>query len=231
MYKMTDPDERLDDSFRLLGRMTAGVAHDLNNYLAVLRAALDLLDPADPDRLLWQQAREAIESATALNRNLLEYARGAAPEPRAIDLSELVQRVLGIAGRLFTPEIVVVVDEQSNLPRVRGIGPELEQMVLNLVINACDAMPEGGELRLRLRAPGPSAVVLDVMDTGYGGLRISDIADDAVTPSSKPGRHGRGLGLGIVRSVVDRHRAVMKIGAREGGGTMATVILEPWQQH
>src|SRR5688572_30703356 len=164
MTMMTDHDEHLDDSFRLLGRMTAGVAHDLNNYLTVLRVSIDLLEHRGSDRLLWDRAREAIESAIELNRNLLEYARGSAPEPAPLDLAALVRRVLGLVGRLITPEIVVVVDESSDLPRVRGVAPELEQLVLNLVLNACDAMPKGGELRVRLRAPGPSAVVIDVMD-------------------------------------------------------------------
>jgi signal transduction histidine kinase len=224
---MTDHDELREDSFRLLGRITAGVAHDLNNYLTVLRVAFDLIEQRDGDPLLWMRARDAIESAIGLNRNLLEYARGARPEPGPIALTALVERVLGLVGRLVTPDIVIVVDASGDLPPVRGVGPELEQLVLNLAINACDAMPRGGELRVRLRAPGPSAVILDVMDTGCGGLR--EPVDDAITPSNKPGRHGRGLGLGIVRSVVDRHRAVLKLGPRDGGGAMATVILEPWR--
>lgn len=228
MFRMTDHDEHLEDSFRLLGRMTAGVAHDLNNYLTVLRVAIDLLEQRGADRLLWDRAREAIESAVALNRNLLEYARGAKPEPRPIDLAGLVRRVLGLVQRLITPSIVVVVDESSELPPVRGVAPELEQLVLNLVLNACDAMPTGGELRLRLRAPGPSAVVLDVMDTGTGGVRPL-ASGEAHAPSAKPGRHGRGLGLGIVRAVADRHHAVLKMSARDGGGTTATVVLEPWR--
>ncbi|HUQ06328.1 MAG TPA: HAMP domain-containing sensor histidine kinase [Kofleriaceae bacterium] len=203
------------------------MAHDLNNYLTVVRVAFDLLEQRDGDELLWARARDAIESAIGLNRNLIEYVRGSQPEPRAIDLSALVQRVLGILNRFIPPPIVVVVDEAGNLPLVRGIGPELEQMVLNLVINACDAMPRGGELRIRLRSPGPSAVVIDVMDTGSGGLRNVD--SDTITPSGKPGRNGRSLGLGIVRSVVERHRAVMKVGPRDGGGTIATVVLEPWR--
>lgn len=227
MKRMTDHDDLLDESFRLLGRMTAGVAHDLNNYLTVLRVSIDLLEQRGSDRLLWERAREAIESAIALNRNLLEYARGAQPEPRAVDLSALVGRVLGLVQRLITPSIVVVVDEAGELPAVRGVAPELEQLVLNLVLNACDAMPGGGELRLRLRAPGPSAVVLDVMDTGCGGVRAI-ASGEAHAPSTKPGRHGRGLGLGIVRAVADRHHAVLKVNAREGGGTIATIILEPW---
>ena len=148
MGKMTDHDELLDDSFRLLGRMTAGVAHDLNNYLTVLRVSIDLLEQRGSDRLLWERAREAIESAIDLNRNLLEYARGAKPEPRAVDLSALVQRVLGLVQRLITPSIVVVVDEAGDLPPVRGVAPELEQLVLNLILNACDARTDRKSTRL-----------------------------------------------------------------------------------
>lgn len=217
MKGMTDDNGLVDDSFRLLGRMAAGVAHDMNNYLTVMRVALDLDDTV--------RLREGIESAIRLNRNLLEYARGATPEPTAIDLPCLVERVLSLVGRLITPEILVIIDKPPMLPQVRGVQAELEQLVLNLVINACDAMPTGGELRIKLRAPGPSAVVLEVIDTGAG--MFEETPTGPIAPSKKPGRGGRGLGLGIVRSVVDRHHAVMKIATSAGGGTAVSVILEP----
>jgi signal transduction histidine kinase len=221
MTSMTD-EELHEDSFRLLGRMAAGVVHDLNNLLTVMRVALDLDDKA--------RLREGIESAVRLTQNLLEYARGSKPDPMPIDLPALVQRVLGLIGRVITPEILVIVDKPPVVPLVRGVEAELEQMLLNLIINACDAMPSGGELRIRLRVPGPSAVAVEVMDSGQG-FTCEDTPTSPSARSTKPGRRGgRGLGLRIVRAAVDRHHAVMKIATRENGGTAVSVILEPWSQ-
>lgn len=222
---MMDREDLGEDTFRLLGRMTAGVAHDLNNYLTALQVSLDLLEQRGADPLHWRWAQEAMESAIHLSRNLLEYARGAAPEPQPIELGALVRRMLDLVGRLIAPEVLVVLDEESpeTMPAVHGVAPELEQLVLNLVLNACDAMPGGGELRIRLRPDGATAVALDVLDTG-AGLR-HELTRGAVTPSSKPGRHGRGLGLGIVRAVVERHGATLTITARDGGGTAVTVAF------
>jgi signal transduction histidine kinase len=219
MTSMTD-EELHEDSLRLLGRMAAGVVHDLNNILTVMRVALDLDDKA--------RLREGIESAARLTQNLLEYARGSKPDPMPIDLPALVQRVLGLVGRVITPEVLVILDKPPVVPLVRGVEAELEQMLLNLVINACDAMSSGGELRIRLRVPGPSAVIIEVMDTGQGFV-CEDTPTSPSGRSTKPGRGGgRGLGLRIVRAVVERHHAVLKIATREGGGTAISVILEPW---
>ncbi len=222
---MSDREDPGEDTFRLLGRMTAGVAHDLSNYLAALQVSLDLLEQRGADPLHWRWAQEAMDSAIQLSRNLLEYARGGTPEPQPVQLATLVRRMLDLVGRLIAPEVLVVLDEgpPEALPPVPGVASELEQLVLNLVLNACDAMPGGGELRIRLRAEGPSAVLLEVLDTG-AGLR-HELTRGAVTPSTKPGRHGRGLGLGIVRSVVERHAATLAITAREAGGTAVSVTF------
>jgi signal transduction histidine kinase len=214
-----------DDRYALLGRMTTGVAHDLNNYLTVVDVALALMQrPADPmQRLELERARYAMDASIRLIRTLLEYARGGTAETTDVDLGAVVQRVLEVVARLISYEVVVIVDVDSDTPLISGVASELEQLVLNLVLNARDAMPNGGTLHLVLRTESPSKVALEVSDTGEGLDAAAADAIGTTTPSKKPGRNGRGLGLGIVRSVVDRHGAELKIAPRTGGGTRVTV--------
>ena len=213
------------DPLRLLGRITAGVAHDLSNYLTVVDVALRLLQRRPDDRELWLRARAAIDSAGELTQNLVSYARGGAPATREVDLVALVRRTLAMIAGTMSPGVVAVIDAADTVPPVRGVAAELEQLVLNLVLNACDAMPGGGELRIVVRSPGPSAVVLEVSDSGQGGIE-GFFAAGATSPSSK--RSGNGLGLGIVRGVVDVHHGLLDVAPRAGGGTRVKVTLPTW---
>ena len=111
----------------------------------------------------------------------------------------------------------------GTLPKVHADADQLGQVLLNLVLNARDAMPNGGTLTLSLRSDAPSTVLLEVSDTGEGLDAAAALAAGATTPSKKAGRNGRGLGLGIVRSVVDRHGAELSIAPRTGGGTRVAV--------
>jgi signal transduction histidine kinase len=136
-----------------------------------------------------------------------------------------VQRVLEVVARLIPYEVVVMVDVDADTPVVSGIASELEQLVLNLVLNARDAMPAGGTLHLVLRSDSPSKVSLVVTDTGVGLVAAAAAASGPATPSTKPGRNGQGLGLGIVRAVVERHGADLAITPNAGGGTRVAVTF------
>lgn len=209
-----------EESQRLLGRMTAGVVHDLNNYLNVIEVTVRLLRrPSDDSEQLWRQMRSALDAIARLTANLMTYARGAAVEPQKIELGPMVQDVLALIGRIVPPTVEVTVDIEKRKRVVHGVRPELEQLLLNLLINACDAMPDGGELHVGVRYRSATAV-LTVADTGRGMLapKVNDFV-----PSTK--RPGNGLGLGIVRTVVERHRGALRIQPRETGGTVITVLL------
>jgi signal transduction histidine kinase len=223
--EVTDADPA--DPFRLIGRIAAGVAHDLNNYLTVLEVALPLLRRRHHDDLLWSQAHDAVGSATRLIHSLLEYARGAVPVRAAVDLGALVRRTLAMIACQIPSSVVVVVDAREDLPAVYGVASELEQVVLNLVLNACDAMPAGGELRISVGPVDTTHVSLDVADTGTWlatGAMIGPLSR-----STKPGRNGGGgLGLGIVRAVADRHDANLTIVSVPDGGTRIGLTLGVW---
>jgi len=209
------------DPFRLLGRLAAGVAHDLNNYLTVLDVSLSMFDRSTVG---LEHARAAVEAASRLTGTLLAYARGADPAPAAVDLGELVQDAIWLLRSTIRSSIAIVLEIDDGVPPVLGIAAELEQLVLNLVLNACDAMPGGGELRVAVRAIGDE-VRLEVADTGGGLDRATRTMSGPRTPSTKNGRPGAGLGLGIVRAVADRHRARLCIAPRSGGGTLVAVMV------
>lgn len=207
---------------RLLGRMTAGVVHDVNNYMGVLTASLHLLEQ-DNDTSLWPQIRASVESINDLMATLLQYARGATPPPRALDLGAVVRHALLVGKQLVPCEVKLVVDIAPNLPPVLGVAAEIEQLVLNLIANAAEAMRDGGELRVCVHAATAHAVLLQVCDSGNGGASVP-VGGRSV--SSKANRFGgAGLGLGIVHGVVERHHARLRIVDLPNGGTMAAVMF------
>jgi signal transduction histidine kinase len=214
----------LEDPIRLLGRMSAGVLHDLNNYLSVIGVIIKLLARA-PTAAHWQEAQRALSHATALTRSVLDYARGTAPDLGSVDLATIVRDVMRIVTHAISPEIVLMVVGVSNIALVRGAAPQLGQLALNLVLNAADAMPDGGILTVIVWTTPDGAVRLDVSDTG-SGIAIDGAAQLASvwTPSTKGGRT-TGLGLGVVREVAHMHRAAFTLTVLEHGGTVATVVF------
>jgi C4-dicarboxylate-specific signal transduction histidine kinase len=209
-----------EESQRLLGRMTAGVIHDVNNYLNVIEVTMRLLrrDPSDIERV-HQPMRQALDAVARLTANLLSYARGAAPAACSLDLGAIVRDMLALIARVVPPSIAVTMRVVEPTRTIQGVRPELEQLVLNLLLNAIDAMPTGGELEVVVRYRD-AAAVLEVADTGRG---LFAPATDQMPLSTK--HAGRGLGLGIARAVVEHHRGALRIGRRDTGGTAVTVML------
>ncbi len=212
----------------ILGRVTAGVAHDLANYLGVVDASIAIAqrhatDPGSRDELA--RARRAVDSTLGLLHTLLAYARGAEPTPVLIDLRAIVERVVDRFGRAIPTDVLVVLDLAAELPPIRGVPAEIEQLLLNLVLNACDAMPNGGELRISVGAEVGDVIRLEIADRGGGVPPNAAGASGVGTPSSKRDRGGEGLGLGVVRSVADRHSAALRLLHRAGGGTRVLVMF------
>ena len=172
------------DPMRLLGKLAAGITHDFNNYLTVIGATLALHQRKPDDRLLGE-ARQAVEAASRLTARLSSYVRGEPTETVLVDLADVVRDTLAIARSTLPTTVEVEVD--ARLCSVRGIVPELEQLVLNLLLNAGEAMPRGGRLHIVV---------------GGGTIEIGH--------SGGPARAT--LGLEIVRNVAERHRAKVRVG-------------------
>ena len=202
------------DELALLGRITAGVTHDLNNYLTALAGDLSLLARNPDDHELVAQAIESTDAMARLTGTLLQYVRGESPAFQLVDPGLLVKRVLRILNHSVPPNITIELDVSEKVKRVHGAPPELEQMLANLVLNSIDAMPDGGGLRVRVQPTTSEAVFIEVADDGNG----------APGATTKPGRR-MGLGLGIVRRVVERHAGTLRIAPRQPNGTVVTIFL------
>ncbi len=227
---------RLDTEARLrvgqrmesLGNLAGGIAHDFNNLLAVVRALASALreEESDPQKMHdLETIEETTQRAAALTRSLLRFSGRAPGESKPVRLSELVDRLLELFRRTLNRRIRIRADLDATAT-VHGDETQLEQVVLNLVVNAQDAMPDGGELDLLTYEDG-QAVVLEVADTGSGippELR-ERIFDPYVSSKAMGPKKGTGLGLSIVHGIVHSHGGRIQALARPGGGTRMIVHL------
>jgi len=213
------------DRFSLIGRIAAGVAHDLNNYLGVVDVSLALLKKRIAGQDVSEELaslRKGLETAIRLTANMTRYARGASPAFGLVELPPIIERVLEMFRRTL-PNEVVVTTHLDTVVAFEGCELEVEQLVLNLLLNAADASPRGAEIALRTYEPSESVVRFEIEDRGPG---IGDIIvpDNAVSRSSK--REGAGLGLGIVRAIARRHGASLRLHGAEPQGTRVTVDFD-----
>lgn len=212
-----------------LGRLASGVAHDMNNVLAAVHAATELLKAQRAGDAALGKSLDTILMATRRGRDLVKgltaFARkGLAGEPEALDLNELVREEAALLERTLLKRIEVVMDLASDLPRVRGERSSLGNALMNLCVNAADAMPRGGTLTLRTRAQ-EGRVELAVADTGEG--MTPEVMAQATDPffTTKPVGKGTGLGLATVHSVALAHRGALDLQSEVGKGTCVRLLL------
>jgi signal transduction histidine kinase len=243
--RQTELEAQLAQAQRLeaVGKLTGGVAHDLNNQLTVMKGSLELLgsntDLRAPDRDLVQDALAAVSRSGRLIRKMLAFARRQALEPRPIHLHAL----LGEMGPLLAPTlgegIRLSLDVPGDLPTFEADPAQLETALLNLAINAREAMPDGGLLRITARerhmgpgehkGPGELAVgryvVISVVDTGHG--MDAETARHAVDPffTTKAVGSGSGLGLSMVFGFAVQSGGGLGIESRPGAGTTMTLYF------
>jgi signal transduction histidine kinase len=213
----------------LAGQMAASVAHQVGTPLNVISGYVQLLrarqpkDSADAAKLATIQ--EQIARVTTIVQSLLDRTRRPALTLRPLAPGELVSGLAELVRpSLLGHGIELSLDVAPGLPRVGADRAQLEQALLNLVSNAVDAMPGGGRLSLAAR-PHPAGVALVVADTGNGIApgELAKVFDPLYT--TKPPGKGTGLGLPILREVVEAHGGTVELESRPGAGTTALVCL------
>jgi PAS domain S-box-containing protein len=222
--------QQLNESQRMetIGRLAGGVAHDFNNLLQAMLSHVHLLEAPSLDRRHLVELKEELEGqikrGAALTRQLLLFSRRESAKRERLDLNEAITRSGRMLRHLVRESIAFTIalhDEPLPVEADRG---ELDQVLLNLVVNAADAMPEGGTVWLRTGSEGRS-VWLEVADTGSG------IPDDVLPRifepffTTKPREKGTGLGLAVVQGIVRTLGGTIGVQSRVGAGTRVRILL------
>jgi signal transduction histidine kinase len=217
-----------------LGKLTGGVAHDFNNLLTVVLSSLELLrdDPDAEDRLqLIDDAISAAKRGGELTHDLLAFAKRATLAPRPVDLAEGAAQVVKLAERTLPEHVALRTDFDPGTPAVRVDAAALENALLNLVLNARDALPDGGEIVISTRpvAVGPGGASrggrVSVRDTGTG--IAGELQPFVFEPffTTKPPGEGSGLGLSMVHGFVHQSGGELSLDSGPGRGTTVTLTF------
>jgi PAS domain S-box-containing protein len=226
-----------------VGRLAGGVAHDFNNLLTAITGyadlALDDLPPDSPVRSDIEELRKAADRAANLTRQLLAFARKQKIEPRVMSLNQLISDMHGVIRRLIGEHIELIILPAADLGSVRADANQIEQVVVNLVINARDAMPEGGRLEIatsnvvldaqyageHLDVAAGSYVLLTIADTGVGmDPVVQEHLFEPFFTTKGPGK-GTGLGLATCYGIIKQHGGYILSYSEVGRGTLMKIYL------
>jgi len=236
--RIVDVEEQLRQNEKLsaLGLLAAEVAHEIRNPLTVMKLlyhSLDLKFPDGDPRAKDTRIIEAkIEHLNKIVEQILDFARTTEPKLAPVNLNELVEELgLLVRHKLANQNVQLVRDLQPDLPLVLGDAPQLEQAFLNLILNAAEAMPDGGtltikshEVRSQHANTPPTHIAIEFKDTGKGmSTELQKRAFTAVLSTTKA--KGTGLGLAIVGRIVETHRGTIRIKSKIGRGTAIIIAL------
>ncbi|HEV7704685.1 MAG TPA: response regulator [Gemmatimonadaceae bacterium] len=220
-----------------IGQLAGGIAHDFNNLLTIIQGnsdlALDELDPGSPSHADICEIKRAAMSAAALTKQLLAFGRRQVLQPRAIELRTVTLDVQNMLGRLIGDNIELVLSLDEPAGCVLADPGQIEQVIINLVVNARDAMPEGGRIAISTatvvhRTQDASSAVcerLTVSDNGVGMDRAT--RDRIFEPffTTKPLGHGTGLGLSTVHGIVKQSGGELEVDTAPGRGTSFAIYF------
>ncbi len=235
---------RQSQKMEAVGRLAGGIAHDFNNLLTVIKGyselMLEQLKTGDPVRVEVEEVKKAADRAVTLTRQLLAFSRRQVLEPKVLDLNAVVLNLERLLRRLLGEDVELSLDLTQELGRVKTDPGQLEQVIMNLAVNARDAMPQGGKLSIRTRnvelqassahtaeytvKPGPY-VLLETSDSGMGmdketALRVFE----PFFTTKEPGK-GTGLGLSTVYGIVKQSGGYVWVESEPGRGATFKVFL------
>lgn len=226
-----------------VGTLAGGIAHDFNNLLQVTLGFSEMLlmdkkesDPEYPD---LQKIMQAARNGADLVQRLLTFSRKLEPNPAPVNLNQRINQLEKLLGRTIPKMIEIDLSLDDNLAAVNADPTQMEQAIMNLAINARDAMPDGGKLTIKTRNvtvdeefcrkhPGAKPgkfVMLEISDTGHGMDR--DTLDHVFEPfyTTKEVGRGTGLGLAVVYGIVEQHEGYIACDSQPGVGTSFKIYL------
>ena len=229
--------------FEAIGRLAGGIAHDFNNVLAAILGSADLeleqLQDKSRSRTRIERIRAQAERGARLTGQLLAYARRQVLEPRNVDLNRLVSETINLREKLPGPEVRTECRLSKGLPPAWADQSQIEQVVMNLCLNARDAMPEGGTLRIETKRVEITAeeelarpyfkagpyVAIFISDTGTG--MEPEVVERIFEPffTTKGIGKGTGLGLAMVYGIVKQHNGIIRVDSKPQRGTTFGVYL------
>jgi two-component system NtrC family sensor kinase len=221
-------EERLILAERLssLGELTAGVAHELRNPLAGIKINTQVLsrkkDLSETDRRVLEGTLEGVEKIQKIVDDMLHFARPKPAHFREENINEVIEKSLAVLqAKLRKGNISLMFTRGEGLPRVRIDVHQVQQVLINLMLNAVQAMARGGTLTVRTFRENGSGVGVEIRDTGVGipAANLKKIFDPFFTTKSE----GTGLGLSITMKILDNHRASLEVESEEGKGSVFTL--------
>ncbi len=230
-HRMAETQRQLAEADKLasVGRLAAGVAHEINNPLTGVLSYASLLEKRFQDD---QEARADLAviiretiRCRGIIRELLDFARPTPPQKRPADLNEVVRRSISVVmSQLALNRVDLKLDLAEALPTVLADGNQIQQVVVNLLLNAADAINgEGGEIRVATAAEA-AGVLLEIRDSGRG-IDPEDIPRIFEPFFTTKGAHGTGLGLAVTWGIIDSHGGSIRAESESGQGTRFTVRL------
>jgi signal transduction histidine kinase len=227
------------EKMNALGQLSAAVAHEINNPLAGVLVYTELLQKIikggsqNHEQILdiLSKMRLAVTEVSKLVRNLLDFARQTKPDLKPINIIDVLNQVFILVGhQAELNKVKVIREDLASLPQIKGDLSQLKQVFVNLVVNAIQAMPKGGELRISNSLEKNNFLKVDVKDTGYG---ISpENFDKLFTPffSTKEAVKGVGLGLAVSYGIVERHGGRIEVQSQVDKGSTFSVYLPVYNE-
>jgi two-component system, NtrC family, sensor kinase len=228
------------EKMNALGKLSASIAHEINNPLSGVMVYTQLLqksiknDSFDRNKSLdiLSKMELALDQSTKLVRNLLDFARQTAPDLKAISVKTVIDQVIGLVGHQAELKKIKIIREDSrDLPLVKSDFSQLQQVFINLMVNAIQAMGEKGELNISSSLAENGFVKVSFRDTGCG--IAPDNMDKLFTPffSTKDAVKGVGLGLAVSYGIVERHGGRIEVQSQLGKGSTFSVFIPVAQEN
>ncbi|MFO0774995.1 MAG: ATP-binding protein [Nitrospiraceae bacterium] len=232
-YQQLEAQVRQAAKMESLGRLAGGVAHDFNNLLTIIRGYCSFLLESTKSDATQQayvaEVQAAADRGAALPQQLLLFSRGQDVKPTVVDLNHIVEKLLDMLRRVVGEDVQLVTQLAADLSPVRLDPFQLEQVIINLVVNARDAMPEGGRLTIETRNQAChesgriTCVCLVVYDTGFGMDEQTKVQMFEPFFTTKTSGKGTGLGLSMVHGIVTKNEGRILVESAPQQGTAVTI--------